>query len=239
MAAESAAEGGSQKLLVTGVIGMLAALALFRLGNEGSLLWVRQLSFIGMLWSLIFAIWGRGTAKLALFPVWYLTFTISAPSLLEELVLKLQSISSTAVFYVINGLGFEMYRSGCALYSVAEGSEFQFEIAGSCSGIRSLLALTAFTALYAWYSQKSVTRKWLLFMCSVPVAVLCNIIRVFSICLVAVLFGQEAAIGYYHDYSGYVIALVALLCIFRCGGWINTAFSRVNEYGRCTEWKQR
>ncbi len=132
-----------------------------------------------------------------------------------------------------------MYRSGCALYSVAEGSDFRFEIAGSCSGIRSLLALTAFTALYAWYSQKSVTRKWLLFMCSVPVAVLCNIIRVFSICLVAVLFGQEAAIGYYHDYSGYVIALVALLCIFRCGGWINTAFSRVSEYSRCTERKQR
>lgn len=190
------------------------SLGLYALSRDSELLCVQQLSFISILWSLAFAIWGWGVAKLIMFPIWYLVFTISAPAVFDELILRLQNISTVSVFYVMRGFGYEVLRLGNALSSAIEGSEFQFQIAGSCSGIRSLIALTAFTAAFSWYSQKTITLKWMLFACSIPVAVICNIIRVFSICLVAVLCGQNAAIGYYHDYSGYVTALIGILLMF-------------------------
>ncbi len=205
---------------LVGIFFGVAFLALLWFGDIDSQLWVKQLSFIGMLWSLVYALWGKDVAKLALFPVWYLAFTVSFPSILDDLILQLQGISTTASFYLMHGFGFEIFQQGHALLSRIEGSEFQFSIAGVCSGIRSLIALTAFTAAYAWYIQKTVLRKWFLFACSIPIAILCNIIRVFSICLTAVFFGQDAAIGYYHDYSGYVLALLSILFVFKCGNRI-------------------
>ena len=184
-------------------------------------LWLRQLSFVSILWFLIYAVWGWKIAKLTMFPVWYLVFTISIPRILEELIGHLQQISSVSAFYLMHGFCFEIFQQGNNLYSNIEGSEFQLAIAEVCSGIRSLTALTAFTAAYAWYSQKTVIKKWLLFICSIPVAVLCNIIRIFSICLVASIFGQEAAVGYYHDYSGYVLVLLSILLVFQCGSSID------------------
>ena len=206
---------------LTGILCMLLSLALLWLGNEHSLLWLQQISFISLIWSLIYALWGWKVARLTMFPVWYLTFTISIPSVLENLILKLQDISTTASYYLMSGCGFDIFQQGNDLLSSIEGSEFQFNIAGACSGIRSLLALTAFTALYAWYTQKTLIQKWLLFFCSFPVAILCNVIRVFSICLVAVTFGQETAVGYYHDYSGYVVVLLAIVLIFKLGSVIS------------------
>jgi exosortase len=202
---------------LAGTLGMLAALALLWAGNRYSLLWLRQLSFIGILWSLIFALWGREIARLTMFPVWYLAFTISAPSALENLTGELQTVSATAGAHLMRGFNVEVLQNGHALFSPAEGAEFRLDIAAPCSGIRSLLALTAFTALYAWHTQKGVLRKWLLFLCSVPIAVLANVVRVFSICLVAAVFGESAAVGYYHDYSGYAAVLAAILLIFSAG----------------------
>ena len=157
-----------------------------------------------------------------MFPVWYLVFTISIPSVFEELIQRLQQISSFSALYLMRGFCFEVLQHGNNLYSGIEGSEFQLAIAEVCSGIRSLTTLTAFTAAYAWYTQKTALKKGLLFLCSIPVAILCNIIRVFSICLVAAIFGQDAAVGYYHEYSGYVLVLLSILFIFQIGNILNT-----------------
>jgi len=202
-----------------GFFCVLFSVALFWAGCEYDQLNLRQLSLISLIWSWIFAIKGYNFAKLILFPVWFLLFTVSVPSALDELVSTLQNISTTLVFYAMNGAGFAIHKTGNSLSSGVEGAEFYFEVAGSCSGIRSLLALTAFSAVYAWYSQRTCLHKWALFACAFPIAIISNIIRVFSICLVAILFGQEKAIGYYHDYSGYFIAFIAIAAIFNCGNW--------------------
>ena len=204
--------------------GILVSLCLLWFGNNYSALWLRQFSFVSSLWFLVYTVWGWNIAKLTMFPVWYLVFTISIPSVFEELIQRLQQISSFSAFYLMRGFCFEVLQHGNNLYSGIKGSEFRLAIAEVCSGIRSLTAMTAFTAAYAWYTQKTVIKKWLLFLCSIPVAVLCNITRVFSICLVAAIFGQDAAVGYYHDYSGYVVVLVAIVLIFKLGSF----FGQVN-----------
>jgi exosortase len=206
-----------KRFVPTGVLGVLAALSLLWLGKIYSLLWLQQLSFVSMLWSLVYNLWGREVAKFTMFPVWYLAFVISMPSVLEKLAEHLQTFSATISYALMRGFNLEILQQGNRLLSYAYGSGFRFEIAQPCSGIRSLQALTAFTALYAWHTQKGVLRKWLLFLCSIPIAVLSNIIRVFSVCLAAAVFGEYAATGYYHDYSGYAAVLAAMLLIFKTG----------------------
>ncbi|MEM7394014.1 MAG: exosortase/archaeosortase family protein, partial [Verrucomicrobiota bacterium] len=81
-------------------------------------------------------------------------------------------------------------------------------------------AMTAITAVYAWFTQRTFIRKWLLFLCSVPLAVLGNIIRVLAISLVAQAFGQDVAM-IFHDYSGFIFFPVSIALMLALGGLLN------------------
>jgi len=79
------------------------------------------------------------------------------------------------------------------------------DVADPCSGIRSLFAIMALMAAYGYLTLKTRFQWWLLFACSIPVAMVGNMFRIFSICIIARFFSQEVATGFYHDYSVFVI----------------------------------
>ena len=204
-----------------GLFVFLALLLVICFGFCESELYMRQILFIGLQWSLIYTFFGWEFSKELLFSVCFLLFAVNVPAFNEKLVMSLQELSSSVAYFLMHGFCFDLVREGNAVSSSATADlAFHFEIAEVCSGIRSLQAMTAFTAAFAWHTQKTIYGKWILFICSIPIAVICNIFRIFSLCLVAALFGQEAAIGYFHDYSGYVIALIGFLMIFQSGNII-------------------
>jgi exosortase/archaeosortase family protein len=86
----------------------------------------------------------------------------------------------------------------------------------------------ALTAAYAWYTQPTWRRRAALFACSVPLAILGNIVRILSICLVAACANADFALGFYHDYSGYVVFIVAIGCMVACGEVISRVGRRGN-----------
>ena len=49
-----------------------------------------------------------------------------------------------------------------------------------------------------------------------PIAVVGNIARVLMICLVGTWCSPSFATGFYHDYSGYVVFLVAIAMMVGC-----------------------
>jgi exosortase len=112
---------------------------------------------------------------------------------------------------LLNGAGIEVVRSGSSIHA-ANGS-FALEVADPCSGIRSLLAMTALTAAYAYFISGSLWKRLILFSSAIPLAIVGNIVRVMSIAVVARFAGQEKAMHYYHDYSGYVIFAVAVILL--------------------------
>ncbi len=189
-------------------------------GGRGGQSRLEQVSFIGLVWAVPYAFWGRGVGRLMRFPAAYLAFTIPVSSFIDFFTIHLRILSSSLATGILNGVGVAVERSGTALFSRVPGAEFNVDVADPCSGIRSLFALMALTAAYAYFTQKTVLRKWALFFCSLPIAMIGNMARIMSICLVAMGFGQEAATGYYHDYSGYVVFLVGVLLMIKTGEWI-------------------
>ena len=97
----------------------------------------------------------------------------------------------------------------------ADGS-FSIDVAEPCSGLRSIFALMALTAGYAYFTQPTWTRRGLLFALSVPIAIIGNIARILSIVLVGAYASKSFATGFYHDYSGYVVFLVAIAMMVGC-----------------------
>jgi len=203
-------------------------------GGRGEQTRIEQVSFIGLIWAVPFAFWGRGVERLMRFPAAYLIFTIPLSTLVDFLTIRLRLLSVVLATGFLNGVGFSVERSGTALFSHMPGRVFNVDVAEPCSGIRSLFAMMALTAAYAYFTQKENWKKCVLFVSSVPVAVVGNMVRIMSICVVASWFGQEAATGYYHDYSGFVVFLVGVYLIFFIGERIKkikVSFS-IKPFGR-------
>ena len=166
-------------------------------------------AFILLLWGIPFLLYGYALARWLLFPCGYLFLAIPL-NFIDSMTAPLRLLATTVSAFLLNGFGLEVQRVGAGLFSGA-GSSFAFNVAPECSGLRSLLAMTSLMAFYAWFSQETLLKKWALFLFCIPVAVLANICRIILVVIVAAFFGQETAMGLWHDYSGYPIFLISIL----------------------------
>lgn len=195
------------------------ALLLHWFGFRGQFPRLSLASLILLLWSAPLVLWGWQTARHLIFPAAYLIFCIPL-NFLDTLSFPLRMFATKITIGVLNGIGIKALRDGTAIYSTAGGG-FSFDVADPCSGIRSLLALTALTAAYAALTQKRLMAKWTIFVLAVPIAVLANIFRIVTIALVAETFGAEHALSFYHDYSGYVVFILGVLILVTAAGVVH------------------
>ncbi len=191
-----------------GIPVVLLALGLHWVGVLAQQPRISVAGFILLLWSLPFLLYGFRLARWLIFPCAYLLLAIPL-NFIDSMTAPLRLFATAASAAILNGVGLHVQRVGSGLFSAASNA-FSFNVAPECSGLRSLLAMTALMAFYAWYSQKTLAKKWILFLCSVPVAVVANVCRIILVVVVAAFFGQDTAMGLWHDYSGYPIFLISI-----------------------------
>lgn len=208
-----------------GLAVVVGALLIHWMGARGDQARLCLFSTIALMWGIPFYLYGWPVAKLLAFPCAYLVFCIPL-NFLDSLTFPLRLFATIVSTSLLNGLGIEALRSGSAIYSAHPG-EFSFDVADPCSGIRSMLAMTALTAIYAYLTQKTILRKWLLFLASIPLAIAGNIARIVTIVLVALSFGEKLAAGLYHDYSSYIFFPVAILLMVAIGNLLNVDYRHV------------
>ncbi len=205
-----------------GIVFALPFLALGFLGVRGVQLRFEIVAFVGLLIAVPWAFFGRGTAKAVLFPALFLLFCIPLATFLDVVTVHLRLLASSTAFAVARGLGADIVQQG-TMVGAADGS-FAIDVADPCSGLRSLFALMALTAGYAYFTQPTWLRRGILFAASVPIAILGNVARILSIVLVANYASSDFATGFYHDYSGFVVFAVAILLMVATGEAITKLF---------------
>lgn len=174
--------------------------------------------FVGLLVSLTLAFFGARTARRTLFPFLFLLFCVPLHSFLDVVTIHLRLFAVSVAYVVMRGLGVDVLRQGTMLAS-STGS-FAIDVAAPCSGLRSLFAMMALTAGYAYFTQPTWLRRGVLFALAVPLAILGNVLRIFTIVAVAATCSAGFATGFYHDYSGYVVFLSAVFLMVACGGLV-------------------
>ena len=211
-----------------GLLACLPCVLLALLGTRGLQIRFEQLGFIGLCITLPWAFYGGRCARLFVFPALFLLFTVPLSTFLDAVTIHLRLVASGTALFVLRGFGLDVVRQGTAV--ISQGAHpFSVDVAAPCSGMRSIFALMALTAAYAWFTQPTWLRRGALFACSVPLAVLGNITRILTICLVAAGTRQDFALGFYHDYSGYIVFIVAICLMVACGGLLDRLAER---YGR-------
>lgn len=210
---------------------IVLALALHWLGVKAQQPRVSLFSLVLMIWGLPFFFLGWPVAKRLIFPCSYLILCIPL-NFLDSITFPLRLFSTVIATAMLNGLGITAHRNGSAIYSAADGG-FNFDVADPCSGIHSILAMTAITAAYAWWSQRTLGKQWILFLSSIPLAIVGNISRIVTIAIVAVAFGQDIALKIYHDYSGYVFFTASILVMIGIGQLLQADYRKA-----WVEWKR-
>ena len=192
-------------------------------------------AFPVLLFGTVLYVWGGPAARILRFPIGFLLFMIPLPGL-EQATVKLQILSTQGAAALCQLVGLHMRAAGTTLRAADES--FKFEIAGGCSGINSLMAITMLTAIFVHLTQDQLWKKLLLLALSAVFAVVANVIRLTSIMVVARFFGQGFAGGKYHDVSAFVVSLPiafgAMWLASKAINWQPTAAQRARWLGRRT-----
>lgn len=213
---EEPVRGNRLGLLVV-LFGMLLFIASVRtLQPRIALFGIPYFIFGGVLY-----VYGWKVARHTLFPAFFWYFAITVPGL-QQATNVLQIAVTKSSYVVGTALGMELVNAGNEIRS-ANDSWNSLNIAEGCSGIRSLMALVMISAIYAYFTQKQVWKMAFLFACSLPLALVANFFRIFTIIVLAEMGYSEFAAGVYHDWAGllffFPIALAGLFLIDRLLNW--------------------
>lgn len=209
---------------------VLPCLPLLVFGSRGLQVRVEAVAFIGLCVAVPWALLGRRVALLCLFPAAYLAFCIPVSTFLDFVTIHLRLLASGLAVDALNLAGFEVARQGTAILSHQNGG-FAIDVAEPCSGLRSLFAVMAFSAAYGWVVHRTWLRRGLLFALSIPLAVIGNVLRIMTICLISAFGAQDFALGFYHDYSPWFLYGVEFALLFAVADAINRIGDRFAKKG--------
>ncbi len=165
----------------------------------------------------------------------FLIFTWPMYPLEDRISFPLRMLMAKTSSVAINLMGINAVREGTAIYSamdvaagLKQGAKFMLDVDAPCAGMRSLFALVMITFIYAYLSLRGLWKRVFLVLCSVPLALLGNVVRMMMLAAGSVLWGVDFAVGRningeqeistFHEMAGYTVFAVALGGMFAISG---------------------
>ena len=195
----------------SGLVLMVAAILQHFVGLTINVFFLSGIALIILLLGLTVYLKGWKATWLLLFPIAYLIFMIPLPLVVvSNIIIGMKLFAGRAATIVLNNIGIFAVHSGSAIRT----AHSYLEIEAPCSGLRSLIALAAFGAAFAYLSKIGLMRKIWLFLATAPIALGANILRIVLLGWVAEVFGTDAVHGWVHDASGFLLFAIAALGLF-------------------------
>jgi len=187
------------------------ALLVLLLGVYGAELFLSRFSLVILLTGLVLCFGGWQFLKELRFVLLVLLLAIPIPSIIfNEITLPLQILASKLASALLQLFGVPVLREG----NVIELSSMKLEVAEACSGIRSLISLFTLSVFYGYFLEASFARRAVLAVASIPIAIAANAVRILGTGLCVQYWDPDKALGFFHEFSGWVMFVVSLGCLF-------------------------
>ena len=210
----------SRAASVVGWLLLIASLCLHLICVYADVMFASGFSLIGVMGGAILICGGFPLARAYWLPVAFLVFMVPLPEVaISSLNFRLKFLAANAALWLTNTVfRIPAIMDGSYLYlpRAADGAQKVLVVENVCGGLRSLISLVCFASLFALICR--VKGVWRLFMLALalPVAVLCNVIRITGLNVVAHHWTvADAGPGsWFHDYSGIAVFVLALALLF-------------------------
>jgi exosortase len=195
---------------LSGLLVVLASLAVLGAGTLGAELFLARISMIGVLAGAIVFLCGWRHLHALMFPVAFLILMVPLPAIIfNKITFPLQMLASQAGEFGIAALNIPVLREG----NIIILAHTKLEVVEACSGIRSLVSLLTLGIVYAYFIDPRATVRWAISLSAVPVAIVSNALRIAGTGVAAHYYGPEAAEGFFHSFSGWAVFVVAFLAM--------------------------
>ncbi len=190
---------------------VLGLVVLLVLGVYGSDLFLSRISLLILLAGVVLCFGGRQFLKELRFPLLVLLLAIPLPAIIyNQITFPLQILASKLASNLLPLFGVPVLREG----NVIELPLMKLEVAEACSGIRSLMSLFTLAIFYGYFLEKSNWRRIVLALASIPIAIAANAVRILGTGLCVQYWDPDKALGFFHEFSGWVIFLVSLTFLY-------------------------
>jgi exosortase len=195
----------------SGVPLIVAAIFTLFLGVYGAELFLARISLVMLLGGLIWTFAGRPMLRELRFPLLVLLLAIPLPKVLyNQITFPLQILASRLASAALPLFGVPVMRDG----NVIQLPSMQLEVAEACSGIRSLMSLFTAAVFYGYFLEPSVKRRVILALAALPIAVIANGVRILGTGLGVQYWDPQKALGFFHEFSGWLIFVFSLFCLY-------------------------
>ncbi|HVN95172.1 MAG TPA: VPLPA-CTERM-specific exosortase XrtD [Syntrophorhabdaceae bacterium] len=182
-------------------------IALFWLGELAGEQYTLYISlwlvFVGIIW--LHNGWDR--LKVILFPLIFMLAMFPLPYFLtNRITFQLRLISSKLGVWMLHLYGMSAYREG----NVIDLGFTQLQVVDACSGLRYVMPLMVLSLLLAYWFRAHWWKRVVLFLSSIPLAIVVNSFRIAATGVLYSFFGAQVAEGFFHAFSGWLIFMFAI-----------------------------
>jgi len=194
-----------------GLVIVAISLMMLVAGQLGAELFLTRVSLIGVLAGSVLFLYGWEHLRVVWFPLAFLLLMIPIPAIIfNPIAFPLQLLASRFGETVLRLFDVPVLREG----NVITLANTQLEVAEACSGIRSLISLLTLGIVYGYFTDKRFLVRLAIALSTIPVAIVANGLRVAGTGIAAYHYGDEAAQGFFHEFSGLVVFVVSLVMLF-------------------------
>lgn len=164
------------------------------------------------------------------FPLFYIAFIFPPPETLVALAtIPMKAGISEAAVRLLSIFGYPIGSAGVTIYI----GQYELLVAAACSGLNSIISLSAISLFYIYLRHQADWRYALLLVTLiVPIALFANLIRVLILVLLTYHAGEAAATGFLHNSAGLVTFTAALLVVFAMDSILKPIWTRFNSTPR-------
>jgi exosortase len=191
----------------------LIVMGLFELliGVLGADLFLQRTSFVLLAAGLVWTLFGKAMLGRVKFVLFVLLLAIPLPTILfNQITFPLQLLASRLASTLLQWVGVPVLQEG----NIIQLPAMPLEVAEACSGIRSLMSLFTVAVIYGYFLERTTWRRVVLALSSLPIAVAANVARIFGTGLCVQYWDPDKALGFFHEFSGWLMFLVSLACLY-------------------------
>ena len=206
-----------------GLLLMALASAQLCVASLAGELFLARTAILLSLVGIILYLRGTETIRALAFPLLLLLFMVPVPGIVnKQITFPLQLLASRLAELALEATGITVLRDG----NILEFANLQLSVVEACSGIRSLLSLSFFSLVYAFFCNTGACMRWLLLLSTIPVAIVANASRIVVTGIVG-RYSPELSEGVLHAFSGWVIFVVALAILMLTHRLFNHVYGRI------------
>jgi exosortase len=206
-----------------GLFVVIIALMQLLLGWLGRENFTMRSSLVILLAGLTLYLFGRSIFGSTILPLSFLLFMVPLPYILYDAAafpLKLFVTKISVQF--LKMIGVVVLSEG----NIIMFPEITLEVADACSGMRSIISLLAMGVAYAFIIPRSVLTRWIIVLSTIPIAIATNAFRVIITGVLAQYWGAKAAEGFFHEFAGLAVFVIAMGFLVLVGAFSGKYFDR-------------